>query len=170
MDIKFDFSGKVALITGSAGGLGKETAVEFAQAGAKVVIGDVKVDLGKKAAEEINAAGGEAVFAKLDVTSKESVDQWVKTAMDTFGGIDILVNVAGVPGTTSADSFPEFTTDQWDMTYKINLRGQVYCIQAVYDIFKEQGHGKVVNVSSIAGKMPIKEMPFYAGIALSVRK
>ena len=161
MDIRFDFSDKVAIITGASGGLGRETAVQFAKAGAKVVIGDVKVELGKQAAEEIKADGGEAIFVELDVTSKESADNIVKTAVDTYGGVDILVNVAGVPGSGSGSSFTELTTEQWDLTYKINLRGQVYCCQAIYDIFKEQKHGKIVNVSSVAGKMAVAQLPHY---------
>ena len=161
MDIKFDFTDKVAIITGASGGLGKETAVQFAKAGAKVVIGDVKVELGKQTAEEIKAAGGEAIFVELDVTSKESAENIVKTTVDTYGGVDILVNVAGVPGSGPSSVFTDLTTEQWDLTYKVNLRGQVYCCQAIYDIFKEQKHGKIVNVSSIAGKMAPAQVPHY---------
>ena len=116
MDIKFDFTDKVAIVTGASGGLGKETAIQFAKAGAKVVIGDVKVELGKETAEEIKASGGQALFVELDVTDKESAENIVKTTVDTYGGVDILVNVAGVPGSGPSSVFTDLTTEQWDLT------------------------------------------------------
>lgn len=162
MDIKFDFSEKVAIVTGAAGGIGKETAVRFAKAGAKVVIGDIKEELGKKTTQEIKTDGGEAIFVNLDVTRKDSAENMVKTTVDTYGGVDILVNVAGIPGSGQSSVFSELTSEQWDLTYKINLRGQVYCCQAIYEIFKAQKHGKIVNVSSAAGKLAAAQMPHYA--------
>jgi NAD(P)-dependent dehydrogenase (short-subunit alcohol dehydrogenase family) len=162
MDIRFDFTDKVAIITGAAGGLGKETAVQFARAGAKVVIGDVKAELGKKTVEEIKADGGKAVFVDLDVTSKDSVEKMVKATIEAFGGVDILVNVAGLSASGPSSAFTDLTTEQWDLTYQVNLRGQVYCCQAIYDIFKEQKRGKIVNVSSVAGKMAAPTVAHYA--------
>lgn len=149
MNFQDDFQGKVAIITGAAGGIGKTTAKMFAQAKAKVVIGDLKVKEGMEAVEEIIAAGGEALFVKLDLTSKQSVDNMMKLAVDTYGGVDILVNNAGVDGAFKL-SLLEMDESIWDITYKVNLRGTVFTTQAVYNIFKEQNHGKIVNMSSIA--------------------
>jgi meso-butanediol dehydrogenase/(S,S)-butanediol dehydrogenase/diacetyl reductase len=161
MDVKFDFSNKVAIVTGASGGLGKETAVQFARAGAKVVIGDLKVEAGRRTEEGIRAEAGEAIFIELDVTSKESVDHLVKNTIETFGGVDILINVAGVPGSGEFSAFKELLEEQWDITYNVNLKGQVFCCQAVYDIFRDQRHGKIVNVSSVAGKIPTPTIPHY---------
>ncbi len=148
-------------MTGASGGLGKETAVQFARAGAKVVIGDLKVEAGRRTEEGIKADGGKAIFIELDVTSKESVDHLVKNTLETFGGVDILINVAGVPGSGEFSAFKELLEEQWDITYNVNLKGQVFCCQAVYDIFRDQRHGKIVNVSSVAGKIPTPTIPHY---------
>ena len=161
MDIKFDFAGKVAIVTGASGGLGKETAMQFAQAGAKVVIGDVNVELGNKTEQEIISAGGNALFIELDVTSRESVQDMVRTTVEKFGGVDILVNVAGVSGAGENSEFEKLTEEQWDITYNVNLKGQVLCCQAVYNIFRNQNHGKIVNVSSVAGKIATSAIPHY---------
>lgn len=95
------FENKVAIITGSTRGIGRATAELFAKEGAKVIVVGTKEELGESCVNAIKAAGGEAIFCKTDVTSDESLDNLVKTALDTYGKIDILVNNAGVGGTTA---------------------------------------------------------------------
>ncbi|MCF8127140.1 MAG: SDR family NAD(P)-dependent oxidoreductase [Deltaproteobacteria bacterium] len=97
--MRFDdeFKERVVIVTGSAGGLGKETAVKYAEAGAKVVIADVKDDLGKQTADEINKkTGGKALFSRLDVTVESSVEEMVQNTIGAFGTVDILVNSARI--------------------------------------------------------------------------
>lgn len=162
MNFQDDFKGKVAIITGAAGGLGKAAAMAFAASGAKVVIGDVKVKEGKQTAEEIKIAGGEAIFVELDLLSKASVDAMVKKTVDTFGTVDILANVAGTNGGVMAPDVTGLTEKGWDTTYKVNLRGCVFTIQAVYNIFKEKKSGKVINISSLAAFVPPSAIAPYA--------
>ena len=88
------FENKVAIITGSTRGIGRATAELFAKEGAKVIVVGTKEELGESCVNEIKAAGGEAIFCKTDVTSDESLDNLVKTALDAYGKIDILVNNA----------------------------------------------------------------------------
>ena len=94
------FENKVAIITGSTRGIGRATAELFAKEGAKVIVVGTKEELGESCVNAIKAAGGEAIFCKTDVTSDESLDNLVKTALDAYGKIDILVNNAGVGAVT----------------------------------------------------------------------
>ena len=106
------FENKVAIITGSTRGIGRATAELFAKEGAKVIVVGTKEELGESCVNEIKAAGGEAIFCKTDVTSDESLDNLVKTALDAYGKIDILVNNAGVGGTTA--NMDQITMDEWN--------------------------------------------------------
>lgn len=167
MNFEDDFKNKVAVITGSAGGLGKETAVRFASAGAMVVICDVKSEQGKKTAEEIVANGGTAAFMPLDVSRAEPVMALVKDVVDRFGGVHILVNSAGVTG-RGFKGFDKIDVSDWDLTYQVNVRGTANCCRAVYPFFKNQRAGKIVNVASIAGRMPTKGLIHYAASKAAV--
>ncbi len=167
MNFEDDFKNKVAIITGSAGGLGKETAVRFASAGARVVMCDVKSGQGKKAADEILAKGGDAVFMALDVSKEAAAQDLVKNVVDRFGGVHILVNSAGVTG-TGFKSFIKIDVSEWDRTYQVNVKGTVNCCRAVYHIFKNQRAGKIINVASIAGRMPTVGLIHYAASKAAV--
>lgn len=167
MNFEDDFKGKVAIVTGSAGGLGKETAVRFATAGAKVVICDVKAELGKKTAEEIVAKGGNAVFMELDVSRDGAPMGLVKDVLGRFGGVHILVNSAGVTG-KGFRGFINIDVSEWDRTYQVNVKGTVNCCRAVYPFFKNQRAGKIINVASIAGRMPTKGLIHYAASKAAV--
>jgi meso-butanediol dehydrogenase / (S,S)-butanediol dehydrogenase / diacetyl reductase len=167
MDFADDFKDKIAIVTGSAGGLGRETAVRFASAGARVVLCDVKEAQGKKTADEIVSKGGDAVFMSVDVSSEASAQDLVKRVVDRFGGVHILVNSAGVTG-KGFRSFIKIDVSEWDRTYQVNVKGTVNCCRAVYPIFRRQGAGKIVNVASIAGRMPTKGLIHYAASKAAV--
>ena len=167
MNFQDDFKDKVAIITGAAGGLGRETAARFASAGAMVVICDVKSDQGKRTADEIVANGGAAVFMHLDVSKDGSATELVENVVDRFGGVHILVNSAGVTG-RGFKGFIKIDVSEWDLTYQVNVKGTVNCCRAVYPFFKSQRAGKIINVASIAGRMPTVGLIHYAASKAAV--
>ena len=139
---------KVALISGGARGMGAVEARLFVQEGAKVVIGDVLDDEGRRTEAEINESGGECVFVHLDVTSEESWQSAVSTAVDRFGKLDILVNNAGIYRTHNVADTSE---EEWDQVMDINAKGVFLGTKAVIPAMRDNGSGSIVNISSVAG-------------------
>lgn len=139
---------KVAVITGGARGIGKETALLFAREGARVVICDVDAQAGQAALEEIKACGVGALFYKVDVTNRSEVAAMVDGAVQKFGRIDILINNAGI---TQDGFLTKLTEEQWDRVVDINLKGVFNCSQAVAQVMLNQGRGKIINASSVVG-------------------
>ncbi|HHY32586.1 MAG TPA: 3-oxoacyl-ACP reductase FabG [Firmicutes bacterium] len=139
---------KVAIITGSGRGLGKEAALLFAREGAKVVVCDVNEEWAKSTAREIQEAGGVAIAVYVDVTSPESVKAMVDETLKEFGRIDVLVNNAGV---TADALLVKMTDEQWDKVINVNLKGVFNCTRAVAPVMIGQGRGKIVNTSSVVG-------------------
>ncbi|MCL1812189.1 MAG: glucose 1-dehydrogenase [Treponema sp.] len=144
------FTGKVAVITGSAQGIGFQLAQDMAKEGARVVVSDVDDAALKEASAALNAQGTVHLAVKCDVSDRKQVDDMVSKAFGEFGRIDILVNNAGI-----LKNFPiEDTTDELlDATIGINVMGSLYAIRAVTPIMKKQQYGRIINVSSICGKM-----------------
>lgn len=139
---------KVAIITGAGRGIGKATALKFAQEGAKLLISDVnEADL-ETAAGEIKEAGGKVVTMKVDVTSRQQVKEMVDKAVRGFGRLDILVNNAGI---TSDNQLYKMTEEQWDKVIAVNLKGVFNCAQAAASVMMEQGSGVILNASSVVG-------------------
>jgi 3-oxoacyl-[acyl-carrier protein] reductase len=139
---------KVAIITGAGRGIGKATALKFAQEGAKLLISDVnEADL-ETVAGEIEEAGGKVVTMKVDVTSRQQVKEMVDKAVRVFGRLDILVNNAGI---TSDNQLYKMTEEQWDKVIAVNLKGVFNCAQAAAGVMMEQGSGVILNASSVVG-------------------
>jgi NAD(P)-dependent dehydrogenase (short-subunit alcohol dehydrogenase family) len=144
-------SGKVAIISGAASGMGAATARRFAKEGAKVVIADQLEAEGRKVAEDINAAnapGGEAVFMRLDVTDEANWTRVVDETVRRFGKLDIMVNNAGISGSAVADMLD---TDAWDKLMAVNSRGVFLGTKYAVQAMKQSGGGSIVNLSSISG-------------------
>ena len=139
---------KVALISGGARGMGAVEAKLFVQEGAKVVIGDVLDDEGRRTEAEINESGGECVFVHLDVTSEESWQSAVSTAVERFGKLDILVNNAGIYRTNNVT---ETSAAEWDQVMDINAKGVFLGTKAAIPAMRDNGSGSIVNISSVAG-------------------
>lgn len=139
--------GQVVVVTGSAQGLGKEIALQFSREGARVVVCDI-LDC-RETAQEIQAISGEVLSLKTDVTSAESTLDMAKKTFEHFGKIDILINNASIFGGLILKSFYEVADDEWDKIMAVNVKGVFLCCKAVFPFMKEQGKGKIVNISSI---------------------
>jgi len=138
---------KVVIITGAGSGIGKEAALLFAKEGAKVVVADVNEKSGNETVAEIKK-NGEGFFAKLDVTNREQSKQMVKTILEKYGRIDVLINNAGI---VQDALVLKMTEEQWDKVINVNLKGVFNCIQAVVEVMVNQGNGVIINASSIVG-------------------
>lgn len=139
---------KVAIITGSTKGIGKETAKVFAREGAKVVICGTNEALISSGVEELKEMGAEVLGFKVDVSKRAQVDEMVAGVKAAWGRIDILVNNAGI---TADAMFRKMTEEQFDKVININLKGVFNCAQAVLDTMLEQGSGVILNSSSVVG-------------------
>jgi NAD(P)-dependent dehydrogenase (short-subunit alcohol dehydrogenase family) len=151
------FDGKVAIITGAGGGLGRSHALDLAKRGGLIVVNDLggttdgtgsSESAAQKVVDEIKAAGGEAVANYDSVATPEGGANIVKTAVDTFGRIDIIINNAGILRDTS---FKNMTPDMLNPVLDVHLRGAFYVTQPAWQIMRDQGYGRIVNTSSGAG-------------------
>jgi len=155
----FDLNGKTAMVTGSTRGLGETAAMALAKAGADVAVcGRVESDL-KRVSTAIRGLGRDSTGVIFDVTSKESIAQGVKEILDYFGKIDILVNNAGLNHRVPV---LEFAEEDWDRVINTNLKGYLLVAQAVVPQMLERGYGKVINMSSILGKIALPNQLAYA--------
>ena len=145
MPTQFDLTGRKAIVTGGAQGIGRAVAERFIASGADVALWDVDAALAEKTANEIGA-----IAVRVDVSDPDSVNVALKETLDKFGRIDIAVNNAGItgPNTTTWDYKPE----DWNQVMAINLTGPFLVCRAVAPVMIEQGYGRIVNVASIAGK------------------
>ena len=151
------FDGKVAIITGAGGGLGRSHALELAKRGALVVVNDLggasdgtghSETAAQKVVDEIKAAGGEAVANYDSVATPEGGANIVKTAVDTFGSVHIIINNAGILRDTS---FKNMTPDQLNPVLDVHLRGAFYVTQPAWQLMRDQNYGRIINTSSGAG-------------------
>lgn len=156
-------SGKVALISGGAQGMGASHARLFVTEGAKVVIGDILDERGRELAEEL---GENALYVHLDVTSSEDWDAAVAAAVSQFGSLDVLVNNAGI-----AEFMPieDTTIEIWDRTIAINLTGMFRGVKAALPALKLSGKSSIVNISSIAGFIGFEGLGVYNASKFAVR-
>ena len=144
-----DLSGETAIVTGAAQGFGAETANRLGEAGANVVLVDVQTEKGQGVADDLAADGVETLFVECDVTDRESTEEMVAAAEDRFGSVEILVNNAGGSG---GETFQEIEEDAWQFGLDLNLTGPFNCSKAVMPGMLEHGNGRIVNISSMAGR------------------
>lgn len=144
-----NFSDQVALVTGAASGIGKATALAFAEAGATVIVSDIQVEAGEQTVHEIEQAGGSAAFLRANVAEQTEVVQLIQQIVERFGRLDIGVNNAGVGGTIA--KVAETPLEAYRQVMSVNVDGVFFCMQEQLKQMMEQGNGAIVNVSSVAG-------------------
>lgn len=156
-----DLTGKTALVTGAASGIGKGIALVLAEQGADIVAADIDLDGAQSAAEDIGALGRKAAAMRLDVTDRTAAAQVTEAVIAQFGKIDILVNNAGVVGAPGWWERGAPSDDDWKAVLDINLLGVVNVSQAVEPHMKARRYGKIVNIASIAARQGGPAIPHY---------
>ena len=147
--LKMRFSGKIVLVTGGSRGIGRAIAAGFAEEGAAVAVNYVQDEQAARSlVDQILTKGGRAMAVKADVSNRREVERMVQTVLDAWGGIHVLVNNAGV---VVKESFFDISEDSWDAQFGVNCRGMFLVSQAVARWMKEDGGGRIVNVTSISG-------------------
>src|SRR5262245_60477299 len=154
------FSGKVALVTGAASGIGRASALAFARAGAKVTVADIAATGGDETVRLIRDAGGEALFVQTDVTQSASVEAMVRRTVEQFGRLDFAHNNAGTEG--EAGGMADCPEDDWDRTLAVNLKGVWLCMKHEIPLMLRQRSGAIVNTASVAGLVGWKGFAAYS--------
>lgn len=149
MNASFDFSGRVAVITGASHGIGRGVAQAFATSHADVVLVDLDSQAADELAQQIIHAGGSAMAVQCDVTRSYEVDQAFRAIVGSRQRIDVLVNCAG--GFTKKMTMDATEDDEWDRVMDLNLRSTFLCTRASYPCFMDQRSGAIVNIGSVAG-------------------
>ncbi len=144
--MEHDFTERVVLITGATRGLGRATAGRFLERGARVAVNARTRDRAEGLANEL---GSKAYAAPGDISDRQTVQTLVADIVQQFGRLDVLVNNAAI---ASATRFEQLTEDEWRATINTNLTGAFFCMQAVVAAMKRQGYGRIINVSSLAGR------------------
>lgn len=143
------FLDKAVLITGAAGGIGREAAKAFASEGAKLALVDLKLEALEDVARELNLQKGNILLIPADVTKEEQVQEYVQKTRDTFGRIDVFFNNAGVEGVAALTT--DYPSDALDAVINVNFKGVFWGLKYVLRVMAEQQHGSIVNTSSVAG-------------------
>jgi len=160
--------GKVAIITGSGSGIGRGIAHCFAREGATVIVNDINIQNARAVARELKAEGGKAIAIKADVTREKQVETMVNRVLATFSRIDILVNNAGVGGEHIGPPLTNLTGKDWDQTYSVNMKAIFLTCKAVMPHMVNQKYGKIINISSVAGKRASVNIPHYSASKAAV--
>jgi 2-dehydro-3-deoxy-L-rhamnonate dehydrogenase (NAD+) len=151
---RYDFERRVALVTGGASGIGAAAAERLRDGGAKVAVFDLQ------------QADGDVLWIEGDVTRSSDIDAAVERVVDELGGLDVLVNAAGIAGKSLRTS--EVTDDEWERVFAVNAHGTFYFCRAAARVMVERGYGRIVNVASIAGKEGNPMAAAYSGSKAAV--
>jgi NAD(P)-dependent dehydrogenase (short-subunit alcohol dehydrogenase family) len=163
-----DLTDQVAVVTGGGGGIGEGVCLCLSKAGAHVVVSDINEELARSVSAKIVETGRRSLAVKTDVRHEDECDALVETTLKEMGRLDILVCSAGTagahlmvagPGATDVENLP---LEVWDLTVDVNLKGVFLCNRAVIPHFKKQKRGKIINISSVAGRQGGPNLPIYA--------
>jgi 3-oxoacyl-[acyl-carrier protein] reductase len=143
-------TGKVALVTGAAQGIGKAIALLLARNGADIVVSDINLEKAEETAKEVRSIGQKAMAVRVDVANWNDVERMVEVILEKFAKIDILVNNAGI---TRDKLILRMTDEDWDAVLNVNLKGTFHCTKAVVRHMAKQRSGKIVNIASVVGEM-----------------
>lgn len=160
MSDKLDYSGKVAFVTGAASGIGRATALAFAQEGASVVAADMSEHGNQETTRLIEQQGGRALAIRCNVTNSADVKAALARTIETFGRLDFAFNNAGIEPKKPAPT-ADYDVDEWNQIIDVNLRGVFVCMKHEIPLILKQGGGAIVNTSSGAGVIGIKGSPAY---------
>lgn len=153
---------RAAIVTGGAVGIGRGIALKFASEGCSVAVADIDAEKGNRTANEITSMGIKGIFVHCDVTDSTQVNNLVKTAIETFGKVDIIVNNAGgVPKVTPGGTILDISDEQWELFINLNLRSTFYCCRAVVAHMMQNKYGKIINISSIGAVQPSDSVIHY---------
>ena len=153
---------RVALVTGSANGMGKGIAHKFAEEGCNLIINDLSLDAAEKVAAEIRALGRKAIAVKADITKSAEIEKMTEAVVKEFGKIDILINNAGgVPGTAGRGNSDNITSEEWDRVVDLNLKGPFLVTMSVLPVMKKNQYGKIVFISSMGAVNPCVSVLHY---------
>lgn len=161
-----ELNNKIVAITGASSGIGEATARLLAAKGARVLLGARRTDRLATVVAEIRAAGGEAHFTSLDVTSLNEMERFIAEAQQHFGGLDVLINNAGVMPLSPLSARK---VDEWDRMIDVNIRGVLYGIAAAQPVMEQQQHGHIINISSIGGLSVSPTAAVYCATKFAVR-
>lgn len=153
------FTGKVALVTGGASGIGEACVFTLARGGAKVAVVDLNREQGQKTVAAVQQLGSEAIFLQVDVSNPVAAEQMVNDTVATFGRLDIAVNNAGIGG--EANPTGSYSIGGWHKVIDINLNGVFYCMRYEIPAMLAQGQGVIVNMASILGMVGFAAAPAY---------
>jgi NAD(P)-dependent dehydrogenase (short-subunit alcohol dehydrogenase family) len=153
--LKVNLTGRVAIITGSARGIGRAIALRFAENGANVVVNDINPEEGKKTASDIQAIGRKSLFIQADVSKYDQVTAMIDQVGKEMGGIDILVNNAAY-AIEHRVPIQEYAVDEWVRTMDVDLNGVFYCSKAAAIKMIPKKKGRIINISSAAGLVPLR--------------
>lgn len=157
--------GKVALVTGGGGGIGRGVVKRLAEAGCDVAVADIIEENAKKVADEVKAMGRRAIAIKVDVSKWDQVQNMVRETIDKLGSLDIAVNNAGV---ISIMPVEELNEQEWDSVNDVNAKGVFFCCKAVIPHMKKQNWGRIINTASIAGKTGFPDLAHYTASKFAV--
>ncbi len=159
------FDGRGVLVTGGAAGMGRAIADAFRSEGADVVVADINGERVGKTAEELASQGGQVSSLECDVTKEDQVNEMIRRGEEQLGGIDVLVNNAGV---ITMDKIVDVSEQDWDFVMDVNAKGVFLCMKAALPGMLERGEGNIVNVASQAGKRGYKLFAHYCASKAAV--